>query len=473
MTKTTQSEQPVPEIRKDKAAIPNLTTWIEKHVGGEVVQIERLGRWRPVWRAEIREGSETKHLLIKGERTSNVLPYSLAYEAHMMQVLNANGISQVPYVYGVCENPVAFVMDFLEGERNTDLLRTTSATTSALSDERKAASLHYMDILAKIHGIEPGKFVASGATLPIGAREIALANAERYAVMVSEAGIVEPSLTFAYSWMRRHVPMHRTRCSFVTGDCGQFLNQGAAVTAVLDMEMAHLGDPLHDLACFRGRHPVEDLGDISVLYDRYAKTTGERIDVPTLAYHTVVFLAVGLCATMLIRAERASGGSWVEAAMQVNFIGRRGMEALADVAGVELDVVRLPDQPRVTPTEDLALESLIREIDQLQTSPEFADWQRSIISDIPRFLLNQAHYGQWATEEDLKEIARIVGRKHDDIKQANQALHEFISHAGPEHDTALVRYFHRSFLRQCHLFAGPGAPESHLMFAKMEPILTQ
>jgi hypothetical protein len=117
--------------------------------------------------------------------------------------------------------------------------------------------------------------------------------------------------------------------------------------------------------------------------------------------------------------------------MQVNFIGRRGMEALADVAGVKLDELQLPAQSRVTPTEDLALESLIREIDKLPLSAEFADWRRGIIADIPRFLLNQAHYGQWATKEDLREIALFLGCKHGEIKQANHALHEFISNAGP------------------------------------------
>lgn len=88
--------------------------------------------------------------------------------------------------------------------------------------------------------------------MPQGPREIALHNFERFHAMTAEQGITDPLLEFCARWLRRNYPRHRESISFVTGDCGQFLSDGAQVTGILDVEIGHLGDPMRDLACFRG-----------------------------------------------------------------------------------------------------------------------------------------------------------------------------------------------------------------------------
>jgi aminoglycoside phosphotransferase (APT) family kinase protein len=72
------------------------------------------------------------------------------------------------------------------------------------------------------------------------------------------AGIIttdapEPMLVAqaAIRWLRRNPPPAPPRLSIVHGDyrSGNFLHDGAgAITAILDWEMAHVGDPLEDLA---------------------------------------------------------------------------------------------------------------------------------------------------------------------------------------------------------------------------------
>ena len=58
-------------------------------------------------------------------------------------------------------------------------------------------------------------------------------------------------------WLRNNVPQGERKVSFVQGDTGpgQFMYADGQVTALIDWELAHIGDPMLDLAVGR-MHPV-------------------------------------------------------------------------------------------------------------------------------------------------------------------------------------------------------------------------
>lgn len=93
---------------------------------------------------------------------------------------------------------------------------------------------------------------------PIGAGEDRWrSELDRWEAVIDEAED-EPQLITraAIRWLRRRPPPPAQKLSVVHGDfrTGNFLYDGAgAVRAVLDWEMAHLGDPLEDLAWSLGR----------------------------------------------------------------------------------------------------------------------------------------------------------------------------------------------------------------------------
>jgi hypothetical protein len=76
------------------------------------------------------------------------------------------------------------------------------------------------------------------------------------------------------------------------------------------MEVGHLADHFADLACFRGRHPVENMGDVKALFDHYAKSLGQPLDLDAVAYQTVVFLAYALFTPLFGLKEPSPGGDW-------------------------------------------------------------------------------------------------------------------------------------------------------------------
>lgn len=459
----TEADQDQAESREQ------LSRWLEDGLGCSEVRLEKQRRWRPVWRATAKQNGVKRDFLLKGDRTWPTHPYPLVYEMHMQRALHENGIP-IPAILGMCDQPNTIVMEWIEGGRDPGLVQQAIESASVMTDDRWAASLRYMEILADIHRLPSQAFVEGGAHLPQGAREIALHNFERFHAMTGEQGITDPLLEFCARWLRRNYPRHRESISFVTGDCGQFLSDGAQVTGILDVEIGHLADPLRDLACFRGRHPIENMGDVAALFRHYETAIGVPLDFDAIAYHTVSFLAEAIYGPLFGMHEKGRGGDWVEAAVQVSMIGRRCMEALAEILSVSLDAIALPP-PAAADQNDLALDKLQAEIERLPESGALQGWQRNILASIPHYLRNQLRYRDWLREEDCKDIEALLGMGYADAAEGEVALMRFIEKDAPSDDAALTRFFHRRMLRQCLVIAGPDAPADHLVLVPMESLL--
>ena len=445
-----------------------LTSWLEDHLGCTEVALHKQRRWRPIWNAEVTQNGVRRKLMLKGDRTWPTHPYPLDYEMRMQRTLYENGIP-IPEILGFCPDPGTIVMEWIDGGRDAGLMTHAIEGTSEMSPDRWQASLRYMELLAEMHRIPPETFVAAGAVLPAGERELALNHYERFHGMAEAAGLKHPFLEFCVGWMRRNVPAGRTAAAFLTGDCGQFMSDGPSLTCMMDVEIGHLGDPMRDLACFRGRHPFENMGDIPALYRRYEKAAGVANDYDALAYYTVGFLAEAIYGPIFGMHDMGRGGDWVESAIQVAVIGRRTMEALAEIIGAELDALSLPE-PEPTPLEDLGLGKLVAELGRIPESEAFPDWQRSALGSIPSYLKNRMHYRNWSQREDLTDVAKVTGEAVQDATELDAALLRFIAQAGPDDDRALVRLFHRMSMRQCLIIAGPDAPD-HLALTPTDPIL--
>jgi hypothetical protein len=451
------------------ADVAGLTTWLETTLGCSDIVLHRERRWRPVWRVSATRNGKPVALLLKGERTWLTHPYPLDYEMKMQRTLHENGIP-IPAVLGFCPAPSAFAMEFVRGNRDPGLIQQAIENASEMTAERWQASLRYMEILADMHAIPPAKFVEAGAIMPQASRGIALNNFELFHAMTKFSGRTDPFIEFFSRWLRRNYPEHRSQVSFLTGDCGQFLADGPDVTCVLDVEIGHLGDPMRDLACYRGRHPIENMGNIPALFLHYEKAASRPLDYDAIAYHTVGFLCEAYYGPFFGLFDTSRGGDWVESVVQVAIIGRRALEALAEIIGLQLEDLALPDA-EATHYEDLALDKLIAEMARLPETDALPDWQRNVLISIPHYLRNRGHYRRWCEDADLTETAELTGTSLANMVEADAELTRFVAAAGPEHDPALTRLFHRRFLRHCLMIAGPNPAPDHIALAKIEPIL--
>jgi aminoglycoside phosphotransferase (APT) family kinase protein len=458
---------------RDKEGIAD---WVRLNLDGEVREITRLERWRPQWKvsyvsANEREAKE-KAVLFRGDR-SIAGKQDLKFEMEVMQALEANGV-RVPHIYGWSDHPKAFVIDWINTEdRAPGMLHTAIENPSTMSDERWQAMLNYMDLLAGMHAVPVARFthIKRLSQPPETATQIALHTTERMYAVGSRMGHIDPPLKFLQFWLRRNVPLHRSRASFIAGDAGQFMSAGTEVLALLDFEIASIGDTHWDLACFRGRHPYENMGDIPALYRRYADTSGMEVDLPVVAYHTVAFLQLSAIGATFFMQPDAQGGNWIEGVLEYASITRRAYEAIAELQGITLDYSLELPEPTVKCWEDSGLQKLMFDIDRLQTSSSFETWERNLLHAIPQFLLNHARYRDWFESESIKDVNQYTGQCWDDLVSADQAVMETIDKNDAAEDEACVRMMHRRILRFSMLVAGTNPDDDNPLFHRLDPIL--
>ncbi|MEM7311479.1 MAG: phosphotransferase, partial [Planctomycetota bacterium] len=231
--------------------------WVEKTVGGRLVEIDAQHRWRPAWYLEVEKEGERLPLYWRGARTewgADIEP--LEREGKIMEVLEAHGV-RVPHVFGLHLDPPGLLMERRPGAPPNVHAAASPADGEAIIDE-------YLGELAKIHAIPVSEFEKVGLRAKASAEESCLgetpAMEEGYRAAKSEP---DPLIEFLLKWVRRNVPRDRERQTLVLCDSGQFLWEGRSVTALLDFELAYIGDPAADLAGLRPLQVAQGLGEIA------------------------------------------------------------------------------------------------------------------------------------------------------------------------------------------------------------------
>ena len=218
--------------------------------------------------------------MVRGDRTDAAPLFPLEHEMRFQELLEADGIP-VPHVYGWVDEPRAFVIDVVPGENNFDDVHRRAARGGD----------------GRVHG-HPRPHPRARPRALRRRRHHACAHAESSDASASTSTWratapprcgPDPFLEFCLGWIDRNPVDTQGREAPVVWDSGQFHQQDGRVTAVLDLELGHLGDPMMDLAAFRMRDTVLGFGDMNVLYDQYAEHSGAPVDLEAIMHHHFVF----------------------------------------------------------------------------------------------------------------------------------------------------------------------------------------
>ena len=467
MSETKQMDHDALEAQQ----VEGIARWVAENLGGELREAKRLARWRPQWKVTYAKGDAVHTIFVRGNRPI-AGENDLYFEMQVMQVLEANGI-QVPHIYGWVDSPKAFVMDWVDtDDRAPGMIHTAMHELEELTEDRWQSLLDYMGHLAKMHDVPVSEFAHIRGLRDLEtADEIALRQSERMFRIGTALDCLDPTLQFLQGWLRRNVPQHRTDARFITGDAGQFMARGSEVVALMDLEIAAIGDTHWDLACFRGRHPLEHMGDIPALYRRYGEVSRREVDLRVVGYHTVNFLQLSAIAAKTYLIPKTRGANWIEGILEYVSCARRALEALAELNGLPLDSnLHLPE-PVDKAWEASGLEKMMLDVDQLPVSSAFQDWERELLGSIPRFLLSYSRYRDWFEAETIAEIGELTGERTEDLASADSALEKFIATGDPDRDDDLVRLLHRRALRFTMIVAGTDPNDENPLFYKLDPIL--
>jgi aminoglycoside phosphotransferase (APT) family kinase protein len=160
---------------------------------------------------------------------------------------------------------------------------------AAFAAARSALTGQCARALAAVHAIAPARMPFLGR---LGADEtLAL-----YQRVLDGVGRPLPVIELALRWGREHRPAG-SRLAVVHGDfrTGNFIVGPEGLRAVLDWEVAHLGDPMEDLGylCMRtwrfgGAGPVGGFGPRAELLSAYQEASGQAVDPQAVRFWEVM-----------------------------------------------------------------------------------------------------------------------------------------------------------------------------------------
>lgn len=417
--------------------------WLEAELGGRIVRFERQPRWRPAFDLDLERDGATLPLYWRGDRGTDEginQVYTLEREGKILQVLERCGLP-VPHVHAFCNDPLGVIMDRVPGRVN---LATCEDET-----ERRAVRDHYIELLVQMHATDTALFEAIGLERPSRPDQLGLADLPLWEELYRKSKRQpEPLIEFATRWVRAHVPQGRSEVTFVAGDSGQFLFEGGRVTALIDLELAYLGDPAADLGGLFSRDLSEPLGDLSEALRLYESLSGRDLDPAVIRYHAARFMLVTPLATAHFRADPQPGLDVAQYTSWYLVYAQATLEVIAEATGVELEPPPLPEPSasRLTPVA----RSLVASVKEIRESAgdDFRAYQAESALRLAQALERQDSHGADLEADDLADAARLLGAAPSRWSDADRALEEFVLAAPPDRDGELLRFLYRHILRQ-------------------------
>ncbi len=275
--------------------------------GNAPIRVEKLKRFTvgfswltygfdAVW--DTPDGSHRKDLILRiGPPNGIFAPYQASLQFYAQQVLEGSRVP-VPRVFWFSDASDLFGAPFFICERVAgDAPLPWAADGGEVFDDatRETLADQFLDALVALH-----TFDWRGTPLATAGRDVTLENAALKQIEFCEevyarSGLRKyPAVAWALAWLRANCPV-APRVSIIHGDyrIGNFLEQNSRITAILDWELTHLGDPHEDIGfvCLRawsGRSPYMcQLIRREDLYRRYEEQSGIKVDPQAVRYYEV------------------------------------------------------------------------------------------------------------------------------------------------------------------------------------------
>ncbi|HEX4109371.1 MAG TPA: phosphotransferase family protein [Solirubrobacteraceae bacterium] len=266
----------------------------------DVRELRRLtgGASHETWACELVDGARTEKLVVRRDIEDGLLEGDGAGEFALLRALHGIGLP-VPRQW--LHVPGLTVMERVPG---TDARKVLAGPGHGLDPH--ALGLQLVDIQASLHGVDWHAHLAG--TIAPAEDEVA-----RWARVLDGSRVEpEPVLDAALSWLTAHPP-RATEPRLVHGDfkANNVLVSPDGRATVIDWEMAHLGDPVEDLAWTLLWAAEADLVGGMLERDEYLqayeRASGNAVD-PEALFFWELFALVKLAAIFLTGVRAGGAG---------------------------------------------------------------------------------------------------------------------------------------------------------------------
>lgn len=309
-------------------------------LAGDVDALQRLtgGASRETWSFDL-VGADSNRvpLVLRRDPTSAAAVLTRDVECRLIETAATTGVP-VPRVHFVLDGEdgigSGFVMERVEGETIPRKILRDDAYAGA----RPLLAAQAGSILAGIHSIDwrsvPGIALADSDDDP------ALVQVRQYRGILDVVGEPHPAFELGLRWLDDNLPP-AAEPTLVHGDYrnGNFIVGPEGIRAVLDWELAHVGDPMEDLGWFCVRSwrfgvddkPAGGFGGYEELFGAYEAAGGRSVD-PEVVRFWEAFGTLKWGVLCLVQALSFRSG--VSGSVELAALGRRASEMEYDLLGL-------------------------------------------------------------------------------------------------------------------------------------------
>ena len=427
-----------------------LASWVRDVVHDGATRLDRLalGRSRVTYSARTAGGGSYIVRVDTGEGPMSDTELTLRREAAVYAALQDRGVP-IPVFHGVAPDGMALLLERVGGTSEVSALSPT--TLNDLYDD-------YIDRIADLHLVEVTGLDLPGLARPADAADATRAELDLWErVFRARTTRPWPVLELAFRMLRRLCPTAPAPTVLCHGDVGpkNFMHDGRRVTALIDWEFSHVGDPMDDLAwwVFRGHEWLGDCGDLERQLRRWSARTGTEIDLDRLRFHRALVVVRWL---VIIAAALDHPTVVLERAVYLALVGVTTVQlvrALADLDGVELSP-QLPDQSDAPGPAREALLAFQEDIDNV-VRPAVDDPQAvlrlRLSSHYFAHLLAADAAGTRLRSDELADLAGHTGTPIGTVEEGRQALASMIT-SGADNELATLEVLWRSGQRAAQLW---------------------
>lgn len=446
-----------------------VTGWIEATAGGRIVLLERHVARREAWVVDVlREDGTRGEYFLRLDRVAKARgehEFSVARETRVLEALAGTPVL-VPAIHGFSEEHQCALQERVPGRPDLQ---------NVAPEQQRPVFEHFIDLVAELHALPARELGLDDFAWPTTPDDHALGEVRKLQKMLAarhRAARPEPLAAFGAAWLERNVPAEVDRTVLVQGDTGpaNFLFEGDGVTAIVDWEWAHMGDPMEDLGNITAREFFHPSGDLAALFRRYAERSGHPVSLDAVRYYRVQQMVRSVIGLLLVTDPLDPKGP---AAMNWGYrvVCQRALcDALADAMGIALDGAALPEAER--PGIDAGLGDVAVRLLEDDVAPALEQgWRRHQAEGAAALvacLAREQRFGPALERESQEELALLLGERPASLEAGLAALDAAIAQGGGPEEEATLRFLARRAARAEALYEPVVRPFAGRRFSPIE-----
>jgi aminoglycoside phosphotransferase (APT) family kinase protein len=414
------------------ALLPDdIIEWIETACAATVSAAARLagGGRNEAWTNEV-QGADgvISSVFLRWDRSDPVMtgdPWTLRREAEVYRALSQTTLPVARFI-AVHPTREAMLLTVVEGDGRFSRITDPGQQTAVAKD--------FIGHLAALHAVDVHA-IGLADEGDVDVREMVLRQLDEMESLVAfRGGVPEALLGLALAWLRANVPGYAGPAVLVQGDTGpgNFMYDCGRITAIVDWELAHLGDPMDDLAWVSLRAVQEPFSDLEERFAEYEALSGCLVDLDRIRYYRV------LAGAKIMVMGHGSGTEPADAAVVADgadrdpgarlifgHLHRRLLaEAMAEVMHIELEPP--PPAPVLEPADwsglyDVVLAQL-RSVVAPRITDGFALQRTKGLARVIKYLQATDRLGDVYASAELEDIHAATGTRPATVREGRHAL---------------------------------------------------